>query len=139
MDWILIAKIVKRLVALGIFIWLVYTFAGEAKKKNRSRLGWIMIGLASFYGSYFIAAVGVLGVQILLASARAGGFEKIDRTAIPEMVASAILATIPIAFGVAWFVRRKLRGLAELPDLSELPELPAASDPNLIGRDQTYF
>jgi hypothetical protein len=115
MSWLLFARIVKKIFALAVFVWLIWTFHSEAAKKHRSRLGWVLLGMLGFYGAYFVAALGAMGIQLLINAATHGGFANIDKQAIPEMVAGAILYAIPVAFGVAFYVRRRLRGL---PDLS---------------------
>ena len=111
MTWLLLAKIVKKLFALAVFIWLIWTFHSESTKKNRSRLGWVLLGMLGFYGTYFVAAFGAIGVQLLISAAYNGGFANIDKQDIPGMVAGAILYAIPVAFGGAFFVRRRLRSL----------------------------
>jgi len=114
MTWLLLAKIVKKLFALAVFIWLIWTFHSEATKKSRSRLGWVLLGMLGFYGTYFVAAIGAMGVQLLISAAYNGGFANIDKQGIPGMVASAILYAIPVAFGGAFYVRKRLRGLPDI-------------------------
>lgn len=107
MDWILAAKVLRRLFAVAVFAGLIYTFSAEAQKKGRSRLNWVLIGFASFYGTYFLFAAGIIFVRVMLA----GGFDNLKQMDYPAIVASSILFGMVAAFGAAYLVFRKLRSM----------------------------
>ena len=103
---------IRKVAALVIFVWLVFTFRKEAREVGRSVLGWSALAVAAFYGTYALVGIGLTIGYLAIGGADWGRrLSESERLLGPYVVLGSQFVAFLAAFAVVAWLRGRLRAL----------------------------
>jgi len=101
---------IRKVAALGIFVWLVFTFRKGAREVGRSVLGWSVMAVAAFYGTYVLVGIGLTIAYLAIGGADWGRrLSESERLLGPYVVLGSQVVALLAAFAVVAWLRGRLR------------------------------
>jgi hypothetical protein len=127
--------IVRRLVALAIFVYIVVTFRKEAKRHGGTPWKWSSLGVLTFYGSFALVSLVAIALLVGVFVASGSGLSATDREMIPKFLPVVLVAGLGSAFIASKVVlhrlvsRARTRAAILTAERTAEPSLPSGDQP----------
>ena len=117
--------ILRRLVALAIFIFIVVKFRRAARSFGATPWKWSALGVLTFYSTYFLVSIGLATGFVGIASLTPPGLTQAEQAAVPIVISIAIALAILSAFAATHLTLRHLIANVQSAKPQEPPGLQA--------------